>query len=93
LRKHDKTLYGIDVSAFSKETAAISNTSLQVKVHRLLRFHPSVVSRKRAVRILGKTGKSGDMSPLVVGMTGWQNMLAVSLRSLSKHGAHKTPFA
>jgi hypothetical protein len=34
----------------------------------------------------------GAMPTLVVGMSGAANMLAVSLRSLSKHGTHKSPF-
>ena len=37
----------------------------------------------------------GAIPTLVVGMRGgrcWGNMLAVSLRSLSKHGTHKTRF-
>jgi hypothetical protein len=44
--------------------------------------------------MLRNLGKMGAMPTLVVGMTKrdcWAYMLAVSLRSLSKHGTHKSP--
>jgi hypothetical protein len=44
-----------------------------------------------AVRILRNLGKVGAMPTLVVGMLWLGDMLAVSLRSLSKHGTHKFP--
>jgi hypothetical protein len=44
--------------------------------------------------MLRNSEEMGAMPTLVVGMTRrdwWAYMLAVSLRSLSKHGTHKSP--